>query len=145
MHPRAEQTAMCPKHRTFLGPLLLPSRKVSPDLMERKIVQASLFRCSLFRRAHVFVAQGDEFLGGARVDADRLVELLLGLAAFDGDRQSLDDLGRVLAEHVAADYALASRVDHELEEGALLASRECVFHRAEARLIDIDLAVLPPR
>ena len=73
------------KTSDIFGTVIADIQKVSPDLTERKIVQAFLVRRRLLRRAHVFVAQRDEFLGGARVDADGLVDLLLGRAAFDCD------------------------------------------------------------
>ena len=53
----------------------------------------------------------------ARVQADGLVELRLGGAGGQRDREALDDLGRLLAHHVAAEHAIARPVDHELHHG----------------------------
>ena len=52
----------------------------------------------------------DELLGGARMDADRLVELPLRRAAFQGDAEALDDLRRVRpADPDHADPSLTGR------------------------------------
>src|SRR5579863_5328695 len=97
---------------------------ISPRLLGR----------SLFRWPHIFVAHRDELLGGARVDTNRRVELLLGGAAFYRDRQTLDDLGRIGAEHVTADDAVALGVDDHLHKRTLVPARQRVLHRPEARL-----------
>src|SRR5262249_37472527 len=85
----------------------------------------------------------DKFLGGTWVDADSLVELPLGGAAFDGNREALDDLRCIRSQHVAAEHPVAARVDDELHQGALLAAGQRVFHRLEARYVDMDLGSFP--
>src|ERR1700704_6172111 len=78
----------------------------------------------LLLRPHEFLAHRDEFLGGAGMDADGLVERPLRRAAFDRDREALDDFRRVGSEHVAAENPVALAVDHQLHEGALVAARQ---------------------
>src|SRR5260370_21028271 len=103
-----------------------------------------LFGCQLYRSSCLF-AESHEFLGGARMDADGLVELPLGRTAFDRDRQPLDDLRRVLTEHMAAKHAIGLGIDDELDKGALVAARQGVLHRLEAGAVDVDLAMLVAR
>ena len=50
------------------------------------------------------------------MQSDRRVEVGLGRAEPHRDRQALDHFGRVGAEHVAAEHALARAVDHELDQ-----------------------------
>ena len=57
----------------------------------------------------------------------------------------MHDLGRVGAEHVAAEDPLAARVDDELHQGAFIAPGQGVLHRLEAGAVDVDLAKLPAR
>src|ERR1700757_2815278 len=63
---------------------------------------------------------GDELLRHRRVDAERAVELRLGGAALHRDREALDDLAGVRADHVRPDHALRSALDHQLHEDAFL-------------------------
>src|SRR5687768_7059415 len=63
--------------------------------------------------------QRDESFRRRGMDADRLVELLLGGAELHRDGDALDHLAGVGADHVRADDALAGPLDHQLHEGAL--------------------------
>lgn len=60
-------------------------------------------------------------------------------------REALDDLRRVDPDHVKAENAVGRAVDDELHHGSLLTAGERVFHRAEARSVDDDGAVLLAR
>ena len=75
-----------------------------------------------------------------RVQRHGRVEVRLGGAEPQGDGRHLDDLGCVLAEHVAADDLADSAVDDELHEHALVAPRQRRLHRAERGLVDVELA-----
>ena len=79
------------------------------------------------------------------MDADRLIELLLGGAALHRDRDALDDLRGVGSDHVAAEHPVGRPVDDQLHHRALLAAGERVLHRPEARAIDVDRADLDAR
>src|SRR5262249_25315975 len=91
-----------------------------------------LFRRLFLRRPDKLVAHRDKLLGRTRMDADGLVEHPLLRAAFDRDRQPLDDLRRVGAQNVAAQYSVSLSIDDELHKGPLVAPRQGVLHRPEA-------------
>src|SRR5687767_1658058 len=86
------------------------------------------------------LAQRHEFLGGSGVNANGGVELRLGGAELHRDRNALDHLAGVDADHVRAHHALAGAVDHQLHEGALFLFRHGELERAERGLVDIDSA-----
>src|SRR6266481_9815650 len=74
------------------------------------------------------------------MDTDGSVELSFGRAAFYRDRESLDNLAGVDAEHVRTQHAIAPAVDYQLHKGALVASAESMFQRPKRRLVDIHFA-----
>jgi len=53
----------------------------------------------------------------------------------------LHDLGGVRAQDMAADHAAALAVHQQLHEHALVASRQRVLERLEARLVDVELGI----
>ena len=78
------------------------------------------------------------------MDRHRGVEVILRGAHLHRDREALDDLRRVRAEHVGAENAAARTVDDQLDQGALLVVRQRQLERPEAAPVDVDVAVLGP-
>src|SRR5690348_13223015 len=76
---------------------------------------------------------------------DRRVELSLGRAALECNRQALDYFARIGADHVTTDDAIALAIDDQLHEGALIAAAHRMFQRAKVRLVNIDFAIAPAR
>ena len=72
------------------------------------------------------------------MDADGAIELTLRGTALQRDAEALGDLRRVAAQHMAPEHAVSLAIDHQLHHGALLPTGERVFHRPEARAIDVD-------
>ena len=56
----------------------------------------------------------------------------------DCDGDALDDLGRVQPDHVTAQHPVGPGVDDDFHHGFFVAPRQRVFHRREARDIDVD-------
>src|SRR5205085_11366673 len=69
-----------------ISPTLSSKNLAAPEIVR---VRGSIGR--LLLRPHEFLAHRDEFLSGAGVDAERLIEHPLRGAAFDRDRQPLND------------------------------------------------------
>ena len=65
------------------------------------------------------------------MNADRAIEVRLRGAHHHGDRDALDDLRRVLAEHVRADHLLRRLVDHQLHQRLPGPAGQGVAHRRE--------------
>ena len=79
------------------------------------------------------------------MDGNGAVEILLGQARLDGDRERLDDFGGVGADHVGADHGLARAIHHQFHQRPLVAPRQRVAHRPEIRGVDVDGTVLRER
>src|SRR5688572_1935744 len=102
-------------------------------LIMRDAEQESVLTC--------LVSERYELLGASGMDADSLVELLLGGAELHRDGDALDHLAGVRADHVRADHALARPVDHQLHEGALRLVGHGELQTAERGLVDVELAM----
>ena len=63
-------------------------------------------KCAVSGAAQHLLLHRDELFRRSRVDADGLVELLLGEAGDDGDTDALNDLGRIGAHHVRTNHFL---------------------------------------
>src|SRR5262249_39485778 len=74
-----------------------------------------------------------------RMDGDRVVEVALGRAHADRDRESLQHLVRAVADDVAADDLLLAAGRHELHGAAHLALREGVEERGELGTVDLHV------
>ena len=75
------------------------------------------------------------------MDRDGRIELGLGRAHGDGNAERLDHFARGRADDVNAQHLVRFRMHDELHEGLFLAARQRALHGAEARLVDIDLAM----
>ncbi len=98
------------------------------------------------RRARIHIRSGfvphrHELLSSGRMNSDRRVELRLGGAASERDREPLDDLARVSAHHVASHHPIGFAIDHQFHETVLVAPADRIFERPEARLVDVDCAI----
>src|SRR6516225_5324375 len=90
-------------------------------------------------------AHRNELFGGGRVNADGLVELGLGRITLESDRQALDDLARVSADHGGADYPIGVLVHHQFHESHFIAAAQGMFKRTKGGLVDRDVAKLLTR
>ncbi len=72
------------------------------------------------------------------MDADGPVEHRLGRPSGQRDGESLHDLRRIVAEHMAADHPIGAAVDDQLHEGLVVAIGQAVLQRPEPLLVDID-------
>src|SRR5690606_34417401 len=80
------------------------------------------------------------------MDGDRVVEVLLGRAHADGDREALQHLVRPLPDDMAAHDALFLAGSDELHHRSLLLFGERVVHWGETRFVDAHVvAELEPR
>ena len=73
------------------------------------------------------------------------VEVGLGGPHADGDRRHLDDLGGMLAHHVAAQYPATGLLHDQLEQHLGIAGGECLAHRPEAGAVHLDPIGTAPR
>ena len=78
------------------------------------------------------------------MDTQRGVELLLGRAHFYRNRNTLDNLGGVGADHVNAHHDLGFLLDDQLHEAAFIAPRKGVLEGFEGRFVQVDLAAVGP-
>ena len=69
-----------------------------------KLVSAPLLRWDSIADLAAGRAHGDKLLGRGRMDPHRAVQLRLGDAHLDAHRESLHDLGGMVADHVHADH-----------------------------------------
>ena len=74
------------------------------------------------------------------MDAHGAVEIPLRRPAIDRDRQPLQNLRRVLAQHMRAQHALGLLVHHQLHHRPPRPARERVAHRGEAGEVDVGRA-----
>src|SRR5690349_3801804 len=92
-----------------------------------------------------FSSHGHELFGGGRMNSDRGIELSLGRAAVERDRQALNNFPGIVADHVAAKHLICSPVDNEFHHGPFITAGEGVLERLKAAPVNIDLEVAGPR
>src|SRR5688572_7308858 len=107
----SSRTATCLPERASRYAVVRPAMPAQTDwwrLIMRDAEQESVLTC--------LVSERYELLGASGMDADSLVELLLGGAELHRDGDALDHLAGVRADHVRADHALARPLDHQRSE-----------------------------
>ena len=92
-------------------------------------------------RRRPLLTQRHQFLGDARMQGHGGVEVRLGRSHLERDRRHLHDLRRVGAEDMAAHHLVACAVDQQLQDHVLVAPRQRVLERPEARPIDVQLGM----
>ena len=86
------------------------------------------------------LVHGDELLGRRRVQRHRVVEMRLGGPRGHRHREALDDLGRILADHVAAQHPIARRDRPPASSWSGSArAGQSVEQRPEAGAVDRDV------
>ena len=69
------------------------------------------------RFAVALAPHGHQFLGGGGVQRDGAVKILFGGTHFQRHRDDLDNLGGMVAEHVAAQNLVGIRIHNQLHQG----------------------------
>ena len=79
------------------------------------------------------------------MNADRGIELSLGRAAVERNRQALNNFPGIGTDHVAAEHLICTPVDNEFHHGPFITAGEGVLEGPEAAPVNIDLEVAGPR
>ena len=78
------------------------------------------------------------------MNADRCIELSLGRAAVERNRQALNDFPGIGAYHVAPEHLVCTPFDHEFHHHPFITAGERVLERPEAAPVNVDLELAGP-
>lgn len=79
------------------------------------------------------------------MNADRGIELSLGRAAVERNRQTLNNFSGIGTDHVAAEHLICTPVDNEFHHGPFITAGERVLEGPEAAPVNIDLEIAGSR
>lgn len=91
----------------------------------------------------LYLSHGNQLLSAGGVDGDNRIEILLRGTHLNGDTETLQNLGAVLAENVQAYNLLLLAGAHQLVLGGalVLGLHHRVVHGGELALVDFDVLV----